>query len=258
MSLNVDGKSVGPDSDHSSDVDPAVANSTHIDSSTVITSSSGGSKQTNHLVHAASGSVAGVMSKTLLQPLDLVKTRLQVQNANTPGAYRGLGDAFRTVYRQTGVRGFYQGFTPNLVGSALSWGSYFYVYNMCKRFARTLQVDPNQPLSPLANFVSAATAGSTTVLLTNPVWVIKTRLQLQNMHTESHMLTRTAATALPASSPPVNAAAAAPYRGILHAFRRITQEEGARALYRGVTPALSLVSNSGITVCCLASWLVLL
>ena len=66
-------------------------------------------------------------------------------------------------------------------------------------------------------------------LLTNPVWVIKTRLQLQR---GAGWLARPG-TALPAS--------ARRYRGVVHAAREIAREEGFRGFYRGIWPSLLLV-----------------
>ena len=73
-------------------------------------------------------------------------------------------------------------------------------------------------------------------LLTNPVWVIKTRLQLQR----SGGLVSKAARPLRAShlGKPLRAG---PYRGFLHAVRQIASEEGWRGFYRGLWPSLLLV-----------------
>jgi solute carrier family 25 folate transporter 32 len=74
--------------------------------------------------------------------------------------------------------------------------------------------------------------GTITCLFTNPIWLVKTRLQLQRD--------------VPggggggAGGPP---AGPAPYRGMTHALRTIGAEEGLRGLYRGLLPALLLVSH---------------
>lgn len=61
---------------------------------------------------------------------------------------------------------------------------------------------------------SACGAGVLTVAVTNPLWVIKTRLQTQSMRLNMGRL----------SGPP--------YRGTWHAITRIAQEEGLPGLYR--------------------------
>ena len=91
--------------------------------------------------HLVSGACAGFCATGLLHPLDLIKTRLHVQDqpASAPAAsagglqergssstkqpgrrlpyYRGLADACRSILRIEGWRGFYQGLAPNLVGN---------------------------------------------------------------------------------------------------------------------------------------------
>ena len=41
--------------------------------------------------------------------------------------YRGITDAIKTILRQDGVRGLYQGVTPNVWGAGMSWGLYFFL-----------------------------------------------------------------------------------------------------------------------------------
>jgi Mitochondrial carrier protein len=61
--------------------------------------------------------------------------------------------------------------------------------------------------------------------LTNPIWVVKTRLELQH----SSALGAALKPALPR------------YRGMLDAVAQIAKEEGVRGFYRGLVPSLFLV-----------------
>ena len=71
---------------------------------------------------------------------------------------------------------------------------------------------------PVVHMLSASGAGLATMCVTNPLWVIKTRLQTQ------HMGIRTKRNLGKAASPL--------YTGTLNAFIRISREEGLRGLYR--------------------------
>ncbi|PWZ55101.1 Mitochondrial succinate-fumarate transporter 1 [Zea mays] len=60
-------------------------------------------------VKAAAGSLGGVMEACCLQPIDVVKTRLQLDRT---GAYRGIAHCGATVARAEGVRALWKGLTP--------------------------------------------------------------------------------------------------------------------------------------------------
>ncbi|XP_004693552.1 PREDICTED: mitochondrial thiamine pyrophosphate carrier [Condylura cristata] len=102
-----------------------------------------GQGQTNgYLKNLLCGSGAGVISKTLTYPLDLIKKRLQVggfeQARATFGqvrSYRGLLDCARQVLQEEGALGFFKGLSPSLLKAALSTGLVFFWYEFfCNLF----------------------------------------------------------------------------------------------------------------------------
>ncbi|CAA3006569.1 folate transporter 1, chloroplastic isoform X2 [Olea europaea subsp. europaea] len=169
--------------------------------------------------NATAGAVAGLASVTFSHPLDVVRTRFQVNDArNNLPVYRNTPHALFTIARTEGFRGLYAGFYPAVLGSTVSWGLYFYFYSKAKkRYMRT-----REELSPRLHLASAAEAGALVSLCTNPVWLVKTRLQLQ----------------VPQQ--------ARPYSGFHDALRTIMKEEGWRALYKGLVPGLFLVTHGAI------------
>ena len=73
-------------------------------------------------------------------------------------------------------------------------------------------------------------------LFTNPIWVVKVRLQLQNKTQFQNNKELVA------------------YKGLIDTVWRIIKEEGIRGLYRGLVPSLALVGHAAIQVT-LYEWL---
>ncbi|WVZ25240.1 hypothetical protein V8G54_003784 [Vigna mungo] len=171
--------------------------------------------------NATAGAAAGFATVAVMYPLDVVRTRFQVNDgrASHLPSYKNTAHAVFTIARSEGLRGLYAGFLPGTLGSTISWGLYFFFYDKAKqRYAR----NGEGKLSPGLHLASAAEAGGLVCLCTNPVWLVKTRLQLQS---PLHQMR--------------------PYSGLYDAFRTITREEGFSALYRGIVPGLllSLATN---------------
>jgi solute carrier family 25 folate transporter 32 len=121
---------------------------------------------------------------------------------------------------------------PNFIGSMCAWGLYMFGYNLARNALSSHVAHPDAPSkahSASVNFVSAAAAGIISATLTNPIWLIKTRLQLQVSGSAS-----------------AGAGAAASYTGMLHCARCIVAEEGAAGLFRGLLPGLMLVSHGAV------------
>ena len=172
--------------------------------------------------HLVAGVLSGLLSSGLLHPLDVIKTRYQVQDGLVNALrYSSLAGAVRDVHAGEGVRGFYRGMAPALLGSGASWGLYFYFYEACKRRLREGGGGGGAPLSPAQHAYAAWEGGTVTCLFTNPVWLVKTRMQLQ-------------------TGAGAGAAAAGGYASMAHAFASIVREEGPLGLYRGLAPALLL------------------
>ncbi|KAF7828900.1 folate transporter 1, chloroplastic isoform X1 [Senna tora] len=171
---------------------------------------------------ATAGAVAGFATVAVMHPLDVVRTRFQVHDGRVTllPSYKNTAHAIFTIARSEGLRGLYAGFLPAVLGSTISWGLYFFFYDKAKqRYAR----NKDEKLGPGYHLASAAEAGALVCLCTNPVWLVKTRMQLQ---TPLHQTQ--------------------PYNGLYDAFKTIMREEGLRALYRGIVPGLFLVSHGAI------------
>ncbi|KAL0283474.1 UNVERIFIED_CONTAM: Folate transporter 1, chloroplastic [Sesamum angustifolium] len=170
--------------------------------------------------NAAAGSAAGLATVAFTHPFDVIRTRFQVNDGRLSylPTYRNTPHALFTIARTEGLRGLYAGFYPAVLGSTISWGLYFYFYSKAKqRYLRS-----REELSPGLHLASAAEAGGLVCFCTNPIWLVKTRLQLQTPQQ------------------------ARPYSGFHDALRTILKEEGWRALYKGLVPGLFLVTHGAI------------
>ena len=72
----------------------------------------------------------------------------------------------------------YTGLSASLVGTTVSQGVYFYFYSLLRSFfLGRRQGDGNHAPSVVESLGIASLAGMANVLLTNPIWVVATRLQ---------------------------------------------------------------------------------
>ena len=82
---------------------------------------------------AVSGMGAGVLSTILCSPLDVAKTRVQVQTTVACDAkYHGVMSALRTIYVEEGLAGWFRGLAPAVSSVAVFWSIYFPCYDATK------------------------------------------------------------------------------------------------------------------------------
>ena len=130
------------------------------------------------------GGVGGTVGAIVTCPLEVVKTRLQSSSSgfdtrilsDNRRAASSVWQCLRQVLVQEGVPGLFRGLGPNLVGVAPSRAIYFWAYSYSK--SRAFPYILGQRDTPLVHLTSAAFAGCVSSITTNPIWVVKTRLQL--------------------------------------------------------------------------------
>lgn len=78
-----------------------------------------GRRPDDTLVHAISAATAGLVTGTATNPIWLVKTRLQLDKAQSTGTrqYRNSIDCVRQVLRKEGLRGLYRGLAASYLGA---------------------------------------------------------------------------------------------------------------------------------------------
>ncbi|XP_068180350.1 solute carrier family 25 member 32b [Antennarius striatus] len=168
------------------------------------------------------GLSGGVVSTLVLHPLDLVKIRFAVSDGlDLRPKYSGILHCMKSVWMQEGLRGLYQGVTPNVWGAGASWGFYFLFYNAIKGYRKEGR---ETELSPTEHLLSAAGAGILSLTITNPIWVTKTRLMLQY------------------DTDPTSKQ----YKGMIDTLVKIGRQEGVPGLYKGYVPGLFGTSHGAL------------
>lgn len=123
------------------------------------------------------GAIAGSFGATVVYPIDLVKTRMQNQRTSTPGQqqlYKNSWDCFKKVISREGFRGLYSGLGPQLVGVAPEKAIKLTVNDLVRG---KMTNDGTIPL--WAEILAGGTAGGCQVVFTNPLEIVKIRLQMQ-------------------------------------------------------------------------------
>jgi solute carrier family 25 folate transporter 32 len=120
------------------------------------------------------GLIANGISTIITHPIDVIKTNYQLaQTQNNIGNRLGARSIVQNVWRSRGVRGFYAGLTPNLCTYPIFWAVYFGTNQMMgdRKFFENKYVD---------RFAKSYTAGLIGSSLTNPLFVLKIRMQNSN------------------------------------------------------------------------------
>ncbi|KAK2798072.1 hypothetical protein FQN50_008984 [Emmonsiellopsis sp. PD_5] len=183
------------------------------------------------LQSAVAGATGAVLANALVYPLDIVKTKLQVQvksskveNGHVPGDaaphYESTLDAINKIVADEGIKGLYSGINGSLIGVASTNFAYFYWYTI----VRTLYMSSDRVAKPpgtAAELSLGAVAGAIAQVFTIPVAVITTRQQTQPKGMK---------------------------KGLLDTGREvIDSEDGWSGLWRGLKASLVLVVNPAIT-----------
>lgn len=187
---------------------------------------------------------------TLTSPLDVLKTRLQsdfyqtqlrsLQEQHPIGrkhtvtripraAYFHLKETFQilgSIYQHEGFRALFRGLSANLIGVVPARSINFYVYGNGKRILNERFNPEGKENVWSIHLVAAAIAGIATGTATNPIWLVKTRLQLDK-----------------------NKASGDPNRGRQYknswdCVKQTVRHEGIKGLYRGLSASYLGVTES--------------
>ncbi|KAL4658489.1 solute carrier family 25 member 33 isoform X4 [Arapaima gigas] len=192
--------------------------------------------QKDTFLHLFAGGCSGTVAAIVTCPLEVLKTRLQSSGlavrpvvqvqmglhgacvirpaAVTPSLFQ----VFRSILKTEGPRSLFRGLGPNLVGVAPSRAIYFAAYSRSKE---TLN-DIFAPNSGIVHVSSAGIAGFITNSLMNPIWMVKTRMQLEKRNGYKKAKTT------------------------IQCAKYVYQTQGLRGFYRGLTASYVGISETMI------------
>ncbi|KAL5332207.1 mitochondrial carrier domain-containing protein [Aspergillus crustosus] len=184
-------------------------------------------QQSDNIAHALAGAGGGILSLILTYPLITLSTRAQVESRR---AQSSIVDAVHRIVQREGIIGLYSGLESALFGISVTNFVYYYWFEWTRSaFEKAAEkAGRSKKLSTLESMIAGAIAGSATVLVTNPIWVINTRMTARKSEADDQSLP------------------GAPKKHRTSTFGtllELLQREGPTALFAGVLPALILVTN---------------
>lgn len=151
-----------------------------------------------------SGGIAGAISRTVVAPLETIRTHLMVGSNG-----HSTSEVFHNIMKADGWTGLFKGNFVNVIRVAPSKAIELFVYDTVKKNLSSRPGDQFKlPVPP--SLVAGACAGVSSTLVTYPLELVKTRLTIQR----------------------------GVYNGLLDAFVKILQEGGPGELYRGLAPSV--------------------
>ncbi|CAL8469258.1 g8799 [Coccomyxa elongata] len=163
---------------------------------------------------ALSGSVSGAIISTCVQPLDVVRTRMQADA--TKNAFSGMLGTFRSIVSEEGVRALWRGTGPTIARLSVGLGIQMYVLESLKDafYQRHLHLNDKQgqKLTKAEAFLAGGVARAAAAAATCPFTVVKTRMEYAGSRVQ--------------------------YTGTLSALRSISRVEGIGGLFRGLGPTI--------------------
>ncbi|KAH9620205.1 hypothetical protein KSS87_016608 [Heliosperma pusillum] len=223
------------------------------------------------LANGLAGAGGGLIAQILTYPLQTVNTRQQTErvvkkglegsHGSVPSANRPSGGTL--VIKTEGWGGLYSGLKPSLFGTVASQGVYYYFYQVFKNKAESISAarkakglgDGN--VGMMSWLAVAAAAGSLNVLMTNPIWVLVTRMQTHTQAERNIMERKTDALLREASEnswtdstlqeklAELESMKPKPY-GTFQAASEVYNEAGIRGFWKGLVPTLIMVCNPSI------------
>ena len=128
--------------------------------------------------HCIAGSIAGAVQSIVCCPMELAKTRVQVQTSagKRELRYSGSIDCLRKTFHKNGIAGCYRGMTLTLIRETPSFAIYFGTFEVFCNLL-TPKGQNIDCIGPLSLLLAGGMSGISSWVLTYPIDVIKSRFQ---------------------------------------------------------------------------------
>lgn len=171
--------------------------------------------------YALAGATSGVVTRLLIQPLDVVKIRLQIQVEPTnkkittgpTSKYRGLFQSLNVIANEEGIKALWKGHIPAQLLSITYGCVQFASFEALTKLAwKIISHEKYADLKPVTHFICGGLAGCCSSVIVQPIDVLRTRLVAQG-------------------EPKV-------YNSLYQAVRAMHHENGLRTFYKGLVPTM--------------------
>ncbi|XP_017611034.1 adenine nucleotide transporter BT1, chloroplastic/mitochondrial-like [Gossypium arboreum] len=165
------------------------------------------------------GAVAGVSSTLLTYPLELLKTRLTVNED-----YKNLLDAVAKIVQAEGPGGLYKGLTPSVMGVVPYAASNYFAYDTLRNAYK--KAFKKEEIGNVMTLLIGSAAGAISSTATYPLEVARKQMQAGAINGRQ-------------------------CHSMIQALTSIVEKEGMAGLYRGLGPScMKLVPAAGISFMC--------
>ncbi|XP_066560436.1 mitochondrial thiamine pyrophosphate carrier [Amia ocellicauda] len=164
------------------------------------------------------GSAAGMVTRAIISPLDVLKIRFQLQIEQVSvrcrqARYQGLWQATQRIFSEEGVQAFWKGHVPAQLLSICFGAVQFASFECLTEFVH--KATPYNSRTAGVHFVCGGLAACSATVACQPLDTLRTRFAAQG-------------------EPKV-------YRNLRHAVSTMYRSEGALTFYRGLTPTMIAV-----------------
>lgn len=170
-----------------------------------------------NLIQTIAGAGAGLVSALLVNPLDIVKLRLQNDFKN----HISTATMFKSILKSQGVKGLFVGINATASAYIVDRSIWFPVYAWCKN--QQWRQDQSSFWIHLNSCIFASFAA---VVFVNPLWLVRTRIMTQS--------------SVKTSESPYY------YHSVWDGIKSIVKKEGWSSLYKGLGPSLLGITHVAV------------